>query len=181
MKMYKKSDLSMVNGYLINGDSDVVVVDPAVVRQANRLETMVQKRTWVSDQPEYCAGPDFDKFERVSANEEGKVKFDIDTPNIDAKVDETLALIGELDNIEMTESLNAELANFEKLIAFANSDMVMDYNNIAAPEQFDCPTMGNPIEWTKKSVVANVLYCFELSWSDAVDGPLEETGTKTED
>lgn len=151
MKMYKKSDLTLLsNGYLVNGDGDVVVVDPAIVDMVNTLETEVQKAEWRAGLPsaEPVAVKD---FVRKSVDDEVIEDFKCETPLLDKKAEEAIALMDEIDIVSTVEKLNQVQKLYTPLFKFVAEDMVMSID-CAAPCPFDTPVTGNPLEWTKESV-----------------------------
>ena len=52
-KMYLKSDLKFVDGYLIDNDDNVVALPDKVAKQINDLETCIQKLMYLDEQPEH--------------------------------------------------------------------------------------------------------------------------------
>lgn len=162
MKMYKKSELSLKNGMLVTAEGDVVVPDPAVVDQANQLETMVQKRRWLDGQPSMCAGPNLSEFERKSICDEEIHKFTCDTPLMDKKAEESIALMDELDCVEKCDKLNAIQDQFRMLFSWVGDDMVLCGEGTLV--KFDTPTLGNPLDWDKDSVQNFIAESQGLTW-----------------
>ena len=62
-KMYLKSDLKFVDGYLIDNDDNVVALPDKVAEQINDLETCIQKLMYLDDQPEPWRRPVVDRVD----------------------------------------------------------------------------------------------------------------------
>ena len=150
MKMYAKNGLKYKNGLIVTTEGDVVGVDNEVVDLANEIETAYQKAVWLKIQPSVCAGPDYSKFERKTETViEG---FVVDTPIMDKKVEEAQKLMEEIDSVQLNETMNNMLAGLTPLVYFVTDDDVLSCEN-AAPHHFDCPMLGNPLEWTMDTLI----------------------------
>lgn len=150
MKMYKKSELSLVNGLLVAGSGDIVCPDPEVVAQANTLETQLQKAEYLAGQPSATPMPSLDGFERVSIKD-NHVQFKAVTPLMDEKADEAMRIMNEIDDVTTVEKANSMLEHFSKLIGFVSQDYVVD-SSIGVME-FDTPLLGSILELTVDDVV----------------------------
>lgn len=164
MKMINKSELEYKNGYIVNGD-EIIAVDPYIILQANALEEMVQKRRWLNDQPQACSGPNLSSFERESELDV-LPHWEAETPLMDKKIEDSLKLMEELDEMNMVNLVNKELKYFEELIEFTSKDYVIDMPSQCAPEKFDMPTLGNPLELTAQQVAEYIAEAYELDVSD---------------
>ena len=151
MKMYKKSTLSLIDGMLVSPDGDVVSVDSAIVSQANKLETLFQQGKYLMAQPEATPAPSLDGFERKSAFDISEAKFDVSTPILDAKAEETMALMDELDDMATASKANEMIEEFRELISFTMADYVFDCGTPVCL-RFDTPTIGSVLELTPKDV-----------------------------
>ena len=149
MKMYKKSDLSLVNGLLVTTDGDVVSVNPAIVHQANELETLAQKIAYLKGQPKATPMPSLDGFERVS-DQKGH-EFVAETPIIDIETAKTLAMMDELDDMNAAQQANEMLGQFTDLLQFVDNDYVLDCG--CPTDKFDMPLLGNVLELTEDEVI----------------------------
>lgn len=156
MKMYKKSDLNLIDGMLVNADGDIVGVDREIVRQANELETINQKAAYLADQPAGTPMPSLDGFERVSVNDDviESMQFKAHTPVMDLEAMRTMALMDEIDDVDTVGKANELLAKFDKLIEFVNADYVIDCDIHVT--KFDTPTLGSVLDLTK-DVIAEVV------------------------
>ena len=151
MKMHKKSDLTLVNGMLVTKDGDVVMPDLRVVRQANELETLLQKADYLAAQPSATPIPSLDGFKRQSVRDTG-AEFTVKTPMMDQKAEEAMAIMDELDDIETCEKANAMLDEFSDLLRFVRDDVVLDCGE-GVPYCFDMPTIGSVLELTEQGMV----------------------------
>lgn len=150
MKMYKKEELTLVNGMLVSVTGDIVMPPAPVVSQANELETRLQKSAYLDAQPAATPMPTLDGFERMSVNDTN-LKFSAITPALDGKVDEALEIMHEIDDIETVQRANAMVEEFSALIRFASEDFVVDCGE-GEISFFDTPMLGNPLEWGKRDI-----------------------------
>lgn len=153
MKMYKKSDLQIVDGMLVTEGGDIVLPDTSIICQANELETLKQKADYLAAQPEATPMPSLDGFERKSIRDAGLGRFEASTPTLDAKVFEAEALMDEIDDMAAADNANAMLAGFAELIAFANADYVVDCGRQSIIHLFDTPTLGSVLELKGSDIV----------------------------
>ena len=161
MKAYKKSELKVVDGYLMTEDMQVVQVDPIVVRNMNALETFLQKASYVSDQPKAQAAPSLDGFERRTTARKYEVK--VETPLTDKAVEEGVALMRELSQASDVRKVNEILKNFRVALDFFDGEYVVE----AAPTNvtaFDTPLIndafGGVLEASADDIVEAVArYC----------------------
>lgn len=159
MKMYKKSDLTLVDGMLVTEDGDIVIPDIRIIDEANALETMVQKKRYMDGQPEAVPAPSLEGFERISNNDVTGA-FVAKTPMLDSKAEEALKIMEELDAIATTEKANEMHSMFEHLIQFVRTDYVIDTcSSFGVIEKFDMPLLGNPLELTVDDVADAIAYC----------------------
>ena len=155
MKMYKKNDLSFVDGMLVTEDGKVVVPSAKIVMQFNAFETMCQRHDYLVDQPDYSPAPSLDGFKRKSAfGHNGG--FSAKTPLLDAKVEDTMKLLAEIDGANAAEQANDLLDEFERMILFICNDYVVDLGDGAELIKFDTPTLGDPLKVTEADVVAAI-------------------------
>jgi hypothetical protein len=151
MKMYKKSDLKLVNGLLVTEDGEVVMPDVRVVRQANELETLWQKAEYLAKQPSAQPMPSLDGFKRKSIHDTDAL-FTVTTPLMDRKAEEAVALMDELDDMATCEKANALLSEFSALLRFVREDVVLGCGG-EVPYLFDTPNLGSVLELTEQDLV----------------------------
>lgn len=152
MKMYKKSDLTIVNGLFVALNGDIVMPDFRIVCQANELETLAQKAEYLAAQPAASPMPTLDGFERKSIKD-STVKFTTRTPFMDMKAAETMAIMDELDDCKVVEQANSLIDDFATLIEFAGDDFVIDCGGdmLAC---FDTPTLGSVLDLKREDIVS---------------------------
>lgn len=157
MKMYKKSELSLVDGLLVSGAGDIVVPDHRITEQANKLETLLQKAQYLRAQPSATPMPSLEGFERKSITDSDGLKFNVSTPMLDFKQAEAMALMDELDQHATASQANAMLADFDYLAVFVKGENVIDCggNQVVV---FDTPTLGSILEMTADDLMDAIAY-----------------------
>lgn len=169
MKVYKKSDLTLNHGLLVSKDGDIVIPDIAIVNQANRLETLLQEAMYLNDQPKAQPMPSLNGFERKSIKDSTRQKFEADTPIMDAKQKEALALMDEIDDVTTVNQANELLTQLGKLVDFVSQDFVIDCGNELYC--FDTPTIGNVLELTTDDMSKAVAYVCGMVEEDEAVSP----------
>lgn len=143
MKAYKKSELEVVNGFLMTRNMEVVAVDPAIVRSVNALETFLQKAEYVSEQPKAQAAPSLEGFERRTTARKYEVK--VETPLTDKAVEEGVALMRELSQASDARKVNSILEGFRPALDFLDNDYIVEVasDNVTA---FDTPLIDEAFD-----------------------------------
>lgn len=173
MKMYKKSDLSLVNGLLVTESGDIVMPDRRIVDQANQLETIIQQTLYLEDQPQATPMPSLDGFKRESVNDHEQ-EFTASTPLLDAKAAEAMGIMDEIDDISIVNKANQMMLEFGQLVDFVSNDYVIDCGGDMAL-QFDTPRMGDVLKLTKEDVTVFVAHVCGLCDEGMCDGcPADE-------
>lgn len=155
MKMYKKSDLKLVDGILVSNNNDVVIPSSSVVEQANKLETLAQQAEYIDNQPKGMPEPSLDGFERVSEIDVVG-KFNARTPVLDYKADEAMAIMDEIDAMAAASHANELQDELADLMKFVHSDYVIDCGTDLV--QFDTPMLGSVLLWSPKDVVETIAH-----------------------
>ena len=165
-KIYDKSELTIVEGRLVNKDNEIVNISPTIVRQANDLETLVQKAEYLKGQPEEQKAPSLDGFERKT--EKKFPEFRCDTPIMDAKVEDAVEFMKELDGVKEVKVMNVMLERYHELVEFVKSDKVFDapHDWTFTEMKFDTPTLGNILEWPKSAVEEAIAFAFGYGVDD---------------
>ena len=147
MKFMKKEKLTYKNGYLINEKGKIVMPDYDVVYQFNNLEEEFQKAMYLKAQPEAVAAPSMEGWEKVSEHDvDVEDMFFAKTPTLDKKIEESIALMDDIDVANKVDKLRAISAGYPKVIEFINSKEIIVYED--NEYQFDMATLGNPLEFT---------------------------------
>jgi len=150
MKTYKKSKLVYKNGYIMTAKGKIVSVDNRIVMLANQLELDHQKAEYESNIECACEACACEEFEPKS--EFKRPVIEAKTPVLDKKVEESIALMDDLDRVQAANKVNSYLDKIDDLIQFAREDFVVDTKQ-DKQYRFDLPTLGNPLEWTGDKVV----------------------------
>ena len=150
-KIIKKSQLTFVDGMFAKGD-DVIFVEPAIILQANMLETLAQKTAYLAAQPDYSPVPSLDEFEREYVADQRLTSFVAQTPTLDAKAEEALRIMDELDDATTANQANSMLENYRDLYEFCSVDYVVGDTNRVNANKFDMPILGNPLKLTTDDI-----------------------------
>ena len=164
MKMYKKSDLSLVDGLLLAEDGTIVKPVGDVIAQANELDTLYQKAMYLKAQPAASPMPSLAGFERKSNFDIG-VGFTADTPLLDKKSEEAMKLMEEIDDYNTANEVNKFLEGYADLIRFAASDKVVCSEDDAI-EVFDTPALGDPLEISVEAIQVTAALIHGLTIDD---------------
>ena len=147
MKFMKKEKLTYKNGYLINEKGKIVMPDYDVVYQFNNLEEEFQKAMYLKAQPKAVAAPSMEGWEKVSEHDvDVQDMFFAKTPTLDKKIEESIALMNDIDAANKVDKLRAISAGYSKVIEFINSKEIIVYED--NEYRFDLATLGNPLEFT---------------------------------
>lgn len=147
MKFAKKEKLVYKNGYLVNEKGKIVMPNYDVVYQFNNLEEEFQRALYLKAQPKAVAAPSMKGWEKVSEHDvDVEDMFSAKTPTLDRKIEESIALMDDIDAANKVDRLRDISARYPKVIEFINSReiIVQDDNEY----QFDLATLGNPLEFT---------------------------------
>lgn len=139
-KMYRKSELTFENGYLINKDQDVVALPTKAAVQLNGLEEFLQKQKYLHNQPDATPEPSLDGFEFESTL--AKPVIEVKTPVFDAKVKESNDILKELRDKEMATAVNLTLGNFADALRFLKEDSFVEGDEVI---RLDLATIGDPL------------------------------------
>ena len=147
MKFMKKEKLAYKNGYLINEKGKIVMPDCDVVYQFNNLEWEFQRAMYLKAQPKAVAAPSMKGWEKVSEHDvDVEDMFFAETPTLDKKIEESIALMDDIDAANKVDKLRAISVRFPKVIEFINSKEIIVYED--NEYRFDLATLGNPLEFT---------------------------------
>lgn len=147
MEFMKKEKLTYKNGCLINEKGKIVMPDYDVVYQFNNLEEEFQKAVYLKAQPKAVAAPSMEGWKKVSEHDvDMEDMFFAKTPTLDKKIEESIALMNDIDTANKVDKLCAILAGYPKVIEFINSkEIIVCEDN---EYRFDLATLGNPLEFT---------------------------------
>lgn len=151
-KMYLKSDLKFVDGYLIDGDDNVVALPEKVSKQINDLETRIQKLIYLDDQPEAQPERSLDGFKRKTTRKAPIVK--VDTPTIDEKVAEGKKLLEEIRDLDKAEKINEILADFVDAFEWLRAERFVEGSEVI---RIDTPEIGDILEADPDELIEDII------------------------
>lgn len=170
MKVFKKSELTLVDGLFVTPDNEIVCLDSDIVDLANELETKYQKALYLKEQPEAQPMPTLNGFKRESVN---KIElFTIETPLNDKHNKEVIALMDEIDDAQLGRQMNDMLESMFELVMFVRNDTVVSLD-AGVVHRFDTPKLGNPLDWTEDTVVKAVAKIHGCTVDEDEDGEQE--------
>lgn len=149
MKFMNKEKLTYKNGYLINQKGKIVMPDYDVVYQFNKLEVEFQRALYLKAQPKAVAAPSMEGWEKVSEHDvDVEDMFFAETPTLDKKIEESIALMDDIDAANKVDKLQVIAAGYPKVIEFINSKEIIMRDDNEYQYHFDLATLGNPLEFT---------------------------------
>lgn len=151
-KMYVKSDLKFVDGYLIDGDDNVVALPEKVSKQINDLETRIQKLIYLDDQPEAQPERSLDGFKRKTTRKVPVVK--VDTPTIDEKVAEGKKILNEIRDLDKAGKINEVLADFADAFEWFRSERFVEGSEVV---RIDTPEIGDILKADPDELIDDII------------------------
>lgn len=151
-KFYSKSDLTFKSGYVVSATGDVVALPKGVANQLNSIEEMVQKAAWLEGLPEETEAPDLSKFVRKSAFESAPT-ITVDTPTLDAKIEESMRLDADIKRQLCADKLNEIIGTYKEAFAFCSESDFVEGTDVV---RLDLPTLGDPLELTAEDLAAAI-------------------------
>ena len=164
MKLYNKKDCIFEDG-IITCDGEVVGVSSRIHQCLCDLEKAYQMALYVSKQPDAQGGPSLDGFEFEDESKADLPVYIPETPALDAKVQETLAYLDDLDSVEFCKHMNQVVGQFAKLIEFTQKDKFLPGNGW----KFSLHYVGNPLELTEGRLMDMLEFC--VRQRDRLDKP----------
>lgn len=151
MKVFTKDELTLTEGLFTTPDNTVVSISPAVICQANALDYEVQKTKYLMAQPKATPAPSLKGF-KPKSDLKAKVLVKAKTPNLDKKIEETMAIMRDIDKDQVARKLDEAVQEFSALIRFTQTDKVI-CSEEAAADVLDTPELGNILELTDQDIV----------------------------
>ena len=145
IKLIKKADCKFQGNRIIY-KNNIVPINSHVWMLLNQLEQWYQQALYVSNQPDGAKGPTLDGFEFESVVDDLPYAVP-NTPTLDAKVQETLAYLEDIDTIEFCKKLNEVIKYFGDLYKFIRSEYIED--NLGWERELDHKYVGNPLALTE--------------------------------
>lgn len=156
MKIYKKSELEYKNGYLVK-DNEVICIPNEIVFAANQLEKDVQRAIFKRNNSIQLKEPE--KFVFKSERHKYPTVY-ADTPELDRAVEKAEAIMSELDDMAQAERATDYARDIQPLIDFVRNEEFVEADQ-PHQFQFDCATLGNPLELTDDDVLGFIIDAVE--------------------
>lgn len=154
MKLVNKADCIWENGILTCGD-EVVGLPSDLFQQLDLLEGIYQMALYLSKQPDANGGPSLEGFEYFDEDLADLPVYVPETPALDAKVQESLAFLDEVDSINFCKEMNKEISRFSELFKFVKAQKFIPGNGW----KFNLHYIGNPLELTEGRLMDMLEFC----------------------
>lgn len=148
-KLIKKKDCKFKHCQIVKGD-ELIGIPANVWLQMNKLETMYQQFCYLQAQPKHQAGPSLEGFVRKSMIEDNMPYIKApETPVTDARVEEAMAFMAEVDAVSSVAEANGMLDRLKDLVLWCDNKKFVEGNCL---EPIDTPYLGNPLELKGKHI-----------------------------
>lgn len=147
-KMYKKSDLKFVDGYVLTEEHEVVALPSGIAEQINDLETLLQKMGYLSEQPEPAPVPNLEGFERESIVKTPHIVAA--TPELDKVEERNRKVLAELRDREATDAVNRILDKYADALVFFRAERFVEGDKVVL---VDTPIIGDILKVTGNEMV----------------------------
>jgi hypothetical protein len=128
MKLYKKSELKVVEGYIIDENNEVVTIPSEIVEQYVELDKRVQEAVFILDQPRTQEAPTLEGFE---LHEPFAAKVEVGGSLgelLKYKEKEAMALVDALEAQDDTKELNDLIDIYKPLMFWCEKEYIPDAN-----------------------------------------------------
>jgi hypothetical protein len=154
MKLRNKSKLVWNDGYITTKKGKLVALPDAVQDELDMLEVKVEQNFHEQEQPKPVEPKPFKRL----GLELPLSPIRIETPLLDQKVEESMALMNEIDDANSTERLKRLVErDYPNLARFVAEDKFVPGTRF---ERFNLPMIENPLELTEEKFLAWVLATF---------------------
>lgn len=147
-KMYKKSDLKFVDGYVLTQEDEVVALPDGIAEQINDLETFLQEMAYIKAQPEAAPVPDLVGFERKSIVETPSIQ--VDTPALDEMEERSRRVLEDLRNREGANAVNRVLEKYADTLVFLSGERFVEGSKVV---RVDTPVIGDILKVTGDEMI----------------------------
>lgn len=124
MKLVSKSELHIEDGYILDKKDNVLAIDDNIVRLFNELDSELQKALYLQSQPKATPMPTLDGFEEESELS-SPIEFHVSTPVLDNRIQESMALMDELDKLKHGKAIEKDLDHYRPIINWADKDKIL--------------------------------------------------------
>lgn len=164
-KLIKKKDCKFKNQQIVKGD-ELIGIPYVVYGELTKLEVMLQQYYYLRSQPAYQAAPSLEGFKRKSLVDESMPYIEMpETPVGDARVEEAMKFMAEVDEVTNVAETNQMLDRFRDLVLWCDSKKFVE-DSCLLP--IDTPALGNPLKLTGETI-ANILMMIASSPIDLGD------------
>ena len=159
-RFISKKECEYKKGF-VTRNNEIIGLPVDVVFQLRRLEGAFQRARYLATQPAGRPAPSLDGFEFESEHKVDVPWIEhVDTPALDAKIDESLALISELEKMHMVGQVNQYRSSFRNLFEFVGND---EFIEASEPMRLDLATIGNPLTLTTDMLVGICDYIADVA------------------
>lgn len=157
-KIIKKSKLHYEGGFVVKGNK-IINLPIGVVLELRKLEALFQRCEYLDEQEPYSPAPSLDGF--VQQSERGDLPFDIkvETPTLDKKIKESLALAHEIEVAQNAGDFAQFTNAYKELLEFVCSDKFVEGT---AEMRLDLPRIGDPLKLTLDKVMSMLQFCYDI-------------------
>lgn len=154
MKLRNKSKLVWNNGYITTKKGKLVALPDKVQNELDLLEVQVEKSFHEQEQPKPAKPKPFKRL----GLELPLAPIKVETPLLDQKIEESMALMEEIDDASNAKKLVEVVENaFPNLARFVAEDEFVPGTCI---ERLNLPMIENPLELDQKKFLGWVLATF---------------------
>lgn len=158
IKYMNKKNMQFIDGFICNKKGHVLGIDPKVAELANVLETMVQEKLYLSEQPEAQPMPSLDGFNRRHMHKVMLPQIEpAETPVTDKRVAEAMAFVHEAEDKHTADKVNDMVKEFALLFDFASSDKIWVDTAVLEEYEFDTPELGNPLDYDADHLLGAIM------------------------
>lgn len=154
MKLIDKNELHIEDGYILDEEDNVLTIDRNIIRMFNKLDSELQKALYLQGQPKATPMPTLDGFEEESELS-SPIEFYVSTPVLDKQIQESMALMDELDKLKHGKAIEQDLDLYRPIIDWADKDKVL-VSDEPEPYQVDTPFFkdyGGILKMTPEEVI----------------------------
>ena len=155
-KIYKKSELVFVEGYICDKDMNILEVPYPLVEKLCDLDRKLQEKEYLDAQPEGADKPSLNGFKRKSMFDKAALPLveKPETPIADAREAEALEFMKEVDEVNKVDDFNQVIRDHRDLFELACDDTIITCETQSlAPAPIDTPVLGNPLELTSDKLL----------------------------
>lgn len=173
MKLVSKSELHIEDGYILDEEDNVLAIDRNIVRLFNKLDRELQKALYLQKQPKATPMPTLEGFEEESELST-PVESHANTPVLDEKIQESMALMDELEMLRHIDAIKKDFDFYQPIIDWADKDKTLVSDGLESC-QVDTPFFkdyGGILKMTPQEIIQVVGIIHGADYVD--DGEAED-------